>query len=230
MEAAAIGFCPLAGMKPAEECLGPGLIREEVSMEKESRRIGGTVALILTGCLVVLAHFPALALDDDVSRVSLKGLRAAAVAVEEFPSEFQAEGLTRETVEADVVRRLKAAGIRVYTREEAGRAPGNPFLLIFVTAYKPEMDFFVCNIEVNLYQKVLLDRNRSVAAFSTTWSIAWTGLAGSDHVTGLGGKISDLADRFIGAWKAVNPAAPPPVPGLPAEPVRPPAPKPPAPR
>jgi hypothetical protein len=199
-------------------------------MEKKTHGIGGSMALLLTGCLMLYAHSPALALDDDVSRVSLKGLRAAAVAVEEFPPEFQAEGLTRESVEADVAKRLKAAGIRVYTREEAGRAPGNPFLLIFVTAYKPEMDFFVCNIEVNLYQKVLLERNRSIAAFSTTWSIAWTGLAGSDHVAGLGGKVSDLADRFIAAWKAVNPAVPPPASGFPAEPPRPPAPKSPAPR
>jgi hypothetical protein len=197
-------------------------------MRMQTRGIGGTLALFLAGCLVLLAHSPAFALDDDVSRVSLKGLRAAAVAVEEFPPEFQAQGLTRESVEADVAKRLKAAGIRITPREEAGRVPGNPFLLIFVTAYKSEMDFFVCNIEVNLYQKVLLERNRSITAFSSTWSIAWTGLAGSDHVAGLGEKVSDLTDRFIAAWKAVNPAAPPPVPGLPAEPARPLAPRPPA--
>ena len=177
-----------------------------------------SLGLVLAACLVLLAHPPCSALDDDVSRVSLKGLRAVAVAVEEFPSEFQAQGLTRESVEADVAGRLKSAGIRVYTREEAGRAPGNPFLLVFVTAYKPETDFYICNIEVNLYQKVVLERNRSINTFSTTWSIAWTGLAGSDHLAGLSEKVSDLADRFVAAWKAVNPSASPAAPVPPGEP------------
>jgi len=91
---------------------------------------------LTTVCLMTLfllgVNSPSVsAQGDDPRTLSLKGISAVFVLVEDLP-EGARLGLTDETIQTDVELKLRLAGIRVVTREESFKQPGSPLFYVRV--------------------------------------------------------------------------------------------------
>lgn len=73
-------------------------------------RVGAWILLIL---VLGLAGSPAVAMDTELSRSTLKGLRGVSVMIESLEPEVERDGLSRSTIETDVELKLRQAGITV---------------------------------------------------------------------------------------------------------------------
>ncbi len=83
--------------------------------------------------------------DTPSRRVTLKGIKAVAVVVEDTPADAQRDGLTRNLLQTDVEQRLRQAGITV-----DDDAPG--MLAVFVNTLKIESGFYAYAIRVQFRQ------------------------------------------------------------------------------
>ena len=79
---------------------------------------------------VIVLALPASASDSDTERVSLTGLTAVSVVVEDLSAVAQKSGLVGATLQADVERRLRQAGISVTSDADA-------YLYVHITVADP---------------------------------------------------------------------------------------------
>ncbi len=159
--------------------------------------------------LLSLALVPAalLASDTKAARESLKGLTGFTVLVADVGSKKTA-GLDAAKIKANVEAKLKAAGIKVLSADEAAKAPGNPHL---------EINLDSITSKDNTVSFELIRRgsapgaarwpgtpNMKVPACST-WSKGRVGRANSDIPAFLSQQISSEVDFFLKAYAEVNP-------------------------
>src|SRR5262249_26285995 len=78
----------------------------------------------------------AVALDSEHTRATLRGLRVVEVVVEDIPKDAEADGRTTQQIQTDVELRLRKAGIRVLSKTESLKTPGDPALYIGVSTFK----------------------------------------------------------------------------------------------
>src|SRR5436305_217373 len=106
---------------------------------------------LLMGWLIACAA-PAAASDEQMDRATLTGLTPLSVVVEQPPPIAQKNGLTGATLQADVEKRLRQAGISLTPDADA-------YLYIHITVADPggtlPLPYFV---EVTLMQEVTLPR------------------------------------------------------------------------
>jgi len=157
-------------------------------------------ALLLAASLVVLlSPLPAAAQSDPVS---LTGLTAISVVVEDVPSAVSRAGLSTSTLQADTERTLKQAGITVTPDSDA-------YLYIHIlvsesSAAQP-LPYFV---EVSLMQEITLPRSvkSRTPLQAPTWTVNRLGTVSQDQLKAtLGGRVSQFVDEFVKAFSAVNP-------------------------
>ncbi len=95
---------------------------------------------------------PLLAVDDEPSRATLKGIRGVYIIVETFQPNFQdfakKSGLTREQLEKQAHVRLNEAGIAVLSREEWLTTPGRPVLYINLNTHEGEKYWFAYDVRI----------------------------------------------------------------------------------
>jgi hypothetical protein len=135
------------------------------------------------------------------------------VFVERIPSEAEQAGITRRQVQTEVEQHLREQDIRVLTQSEVLRSFGRPSLAINIQITSAESvpgEQYVVHITVALKQHVLLERNTAMPAFeAATWEVAVLGVVGRDALQrvreDVTNDVTNLVDRFIHAYRSVNP-------------------------
>jgi hypothetical protein len=159
----------------------------------------------LMASLLLTAVSPSRASDTVQDRETLRGLLGVEVLVEDLDDETKRAGFDVNTIQTDVELKLRLAGVKVLTKEESIKTPGSPYLYVNLN-FIPANGFSVYQIEVDLKQSVLLDRDNAVRSYgATTWSTSILGMAPRDTVSTIRRALSDLLDKFLNAYLAVNP-------------------------
>jgi hypothetical protein len=165
------------------------------------------LASSLAGGLALALAWPALALDTPNERLSLGGLTAVHVVVDELSAEAEREGLTRAGLQADVEARLRRAGLRVLGATEALKVAGRAtlHLRVEVVPFGDARRFYLYSVDLTLAQRTQLTRDRTIETHTITWSE--NRQVGAVEPAGLGA-VRDLVrakvEQFVRAWQTVN--------------------------
>jgi len=153
----------------------------------------------------------ALAVDSDISRSTLSGLRGVYVIVEDFnPNVLKYEkylkkvDLSKEQIKKDVELKLKHAGITTYNQDEWVKTSGRPALYISSNTHESEKYWFAYDVKLSLQQIIFLERNMKIRTLGETWSLNITGMASIGNLNVIKNDTMVLVDRFIQAYKLVN--------------------------
>ena len=135
---------------------------------------------------------------------SLHGLKGVYVLIEDLDTEIKQDGLTDSQLRTDTELRLRMAGIRVLSLEEAYVTPGRPWLLVNVNILKLRyIPTYVYNISVEFYQNVSLLRASNIRIPACTWDSSILGM--NPKLEAIRSTTKKLVDRFINAYLSVNP-------------------------
>lgn len=147
------------------------------------------------------------AIDSDLTRRTLKGIRGVHVIVEDLQPHLKEYGqkyfLNREQIEKDVESRLISSGIEVLKRDRWLKTLGRPLLYININSHN---DIFrvAYDVKVELRQIVSMEANPEIKTLASTWSINMTGIAGVDKLDIIRDALDSLIDSFIKAYSVVN--------------------------
>jgi hypothetical protein len=138
---------------------------------------------------------------------SLKGLQGLGILVEPLDPEIEKAGVSREHLKQEVELKLRQAGIRVLTEKERVEAPGKPYLYINLNAYSwREEVIYGYSLKIDFNQLILLDRDKKIGSFGTTWYSGSAGMIGANKLkTFIKTELVDTLDKFITDYLAVNP-------------------------
>jgi hypothetical protein len=158
--------------------------------------------------MVAMYSSSALAIDSEVTRKTLAGLKGVYVAVENLQPNIEKYAfrfnLTKEQLQIDVEQKLKKAGIVVLNAEQWLKTPGRPMLYVNVNTHEYEKYWYSYTIKLDLQQIVMLETNPRVKTLATTWEIDMTGIANIGTLDRIRANVSLLVDRFIDAHSSVN--------------------------
>ena len=147
----------------------------------------------------------ALAADADITRQTIKGLRAVHVIVEGIQPNIQKyaqkAGVSKEQVKKDVESQLLRDGFKILDENEWLRTPGKPVLYVNINTHETEKYWYAYNIELKLKQVVSLEANPSIKTLASTWSLNITGMANIGSLGNMKNSVRELVDRFIKACK-----------------------------
>ena len=156
----------------------------------------------LLALMLVTCSIPAFAGDSPVDRVTLTGLSPISVVVEELSAVAQKNGLTAASVQTDVERRLRQAGISLTPDADA-------YLYVHVTVADPggalPLPYYV---DVSLMQEVTVPRGvrTRTPLQSPTWGLNSLGMvSGPGLKVAIGDRVTQFVDQFIRAYQSVNP-------------------------
>ena len=158
--------------------------------------------------LVLVVPFPstALALNSEVNRETLRGLKGVKVLIEELSSDIEKAGLARNQIQEIAETKLRKAGIRVLTQEECYKTPGEPYLYININLNpgKAGEEKYAYSIDIGVIQNVALERDPKQKTYAVTWSTGGVGSIGREFLSRLQESVEDLVSIFIGAFLSVN--------------------------
>jgi hypothetical protein len=137
--------------------------------------------------------------DAALDRSTLRGLTALGVVVDRVDAALVQEGLTRDAFQARLERGLQTAGIKIDPNAKE-------FLALRVLQVRANRGPFGICLSVGLYQPVLLARDQTMRTATQTWEAETVLLAEPKLVNEAAiSSLDDLADRFVAAWRSVNP-------------------------
>ena len=156
--------------------------------------------------LVFALGSPAFAIDSKSNRATLRGLGGFAVLVEQLSPEVEREGLIKNQLQNEAELKLRMAGIKVLTKEECLKTPGEPYLYvnINVNIAKTESDVYPYSIDVLLIQKVSLLRDPKQTTYAVTWSTGGVGSIGKPILSQLQNSVEEILDVFMKAYLSEN--------------------------
>jgi hypothetical protein len=165
---------------------------------------------LMTLMVIVLAFAlksPAFAINGKSNQATLRGLSGVGVLVEKLPPELERQGLIGDRLQMEVELKLRMAGIKVLTREESLKTPGEPHLYvnINVNTAKTESDIYPYSIDVLLIQNVSLLRDPKQTTFAVTWSTGGVGSIEKSFVGQLRDSVEEMVDLFVKAYVSENP-------------------------
>jgi len=170
-----------------------------------NKRIWLIVLIILSFFLFLESSI--LAINGLSNRATLRGLKGFGVLVEKLPPEVEKEGLKSDQLQREVEIKLRTAGIKVMTKEESFKTPGEPYLYININVNiaKTESDIYPYSIDLLLIQKVSLLRDPKLTSYAVTWSTGGVGSIGKPIVGQLGESAEAMVDVFIKVYLVENP-------------------------
>ena len=170
---------------------------------KSCQRISFILGIVVVLTLVDSYVF---ALDNEVTRSTLRGIKGVYVIVDSLTPEIEKSGLIVDLLKTDVELKLRLAGIKVLSNEEfhAGPAGIIPILGVTPTIMK-STTIYIYNIGIMLNQGVILLRQQEdlKVSIAITWSHGLTGFTSNLH--SIRDRVKDLVDIFINAYLSVNP-------------------------
>jgi hypothetical protein len=157
--------------------------------------------------ICILVASPLFALNSEMNRSTLQGLKGFKVLVEDLAPEVEREGLVKDPLQKGIEDKLRAAGIKVLTQEEAAQTPGEPYLYVNINVTLPKGEEAVCSYSIDfaLIQNVTLVRNPKQTTYAITWSTGGVGLIGKKSLGELKESVEELVEIFIKAHSSVNP-------------------------
>lgn len=134
---------------------------------------------------------------------TLRGLPGVVVIVSKLDKYIIQRGLHHNQIRKDVESRMRSAGIKIFTKEEAAEHPANP--LFFVNLYLKRWDeqSYIFQLDMHLDQDATLWNG--VITPTMTWEIAKVGKVESKNIQEVRDIINGIADDFISDWRSVNP-------------------------
>jgi hypothetical protein len=158
----------------------------------------------ITWVLVVALMGPATmasASDSEAERASLTGLTSLSVVVEDLSAAAGKSGLVGATLQADVERRLRQAGISLTPDSDA-------YLYVRVTVGDPGGSLPLAYVvDVSLMQTVTLPRGLKTRTplQCPTWWVNNLGMSGPDRLRMVvTDRVGEFADQFVRAYRSVN--------------------------
>jgi len=150
---------------------------------------------------------PAFAINGKSNQATLRGLSGVGVLVEKLPPELERQGLIGDRLQMEVELKLRMAGIKVLTKEESLKTPGEPHLYvnINVNIAKTESDIYPYSIDVLLIQNVSLLRDPKQTTYAVTWSTGGVGSIEKSFVGQLRDSVEEMVDLFVKAYVSENP-------------------------
>jgi hypothetical protein len=148
------------------------------------------------------------AIDSEMTRQTLLGLKGVSVAVENpqpnVQKYVQRFGLARDQLQKDIEQRLAKAGIAVLSQEKWPQTLGRPVLYVTVNTHEYEKYWYAYTIVVDLMQIATLEANPDAKTLASTWSINMAGVASIGTLNTIKDNVNILVDRFIDACLSVN--------------------------
>jgi hypothetical protein len=148
------------------------------------------------------------AIDSELTRQTLVGLKGVSVAVEDpqpnIQKYVQRFGLAGDQLQKDIEQRLTKAGITVLNQEKWAAMPGRPVLYININTHEYQKFWYAYTIIVDLRQIVQLEASPEVKTLASTWSINMAGIANIGTLNAIKDNVNVLVDRFIEACLTVN--------------------------
>jgi hypothetical protein len=132
----------------------------------------------------------------------LSGLDGLRLAVERIKPEIERDGLFGNILLTDMELRLRLAGIKVLSEEEAESKPDAPCLYLYVDAMKCSVGY-VYTLRLSLREPVKLMRNNLKVSATVMRVMGELGITA--HLSEIRDAAGDIVEEFIKAWKAANP-------------------------
>ena len=149
----------------------------------------------------------AYAIDSDLTRRTLKGIRGVHVIVEDLQPNLKGYGqktiLSNIQMEKDVINKLQVEGIEVFTRDRWLKTLGRPLLYININTHDDKFSV-AYDVRLELKQIVAMEANPGIKTLAPTWSINMTGMAAMDKLDKIRDALATLMDRFIKAYRTAN--------------------------
>jgi len=163
-----------------------------------------TILLVLG--LILASEYSVFAVNGKSNRATLRGLKGIGVLVEQLAPEVENGGLSKDQLQKNVEAKLRAAGIKVLTREECAKTPGEPNLYINVNVNiaKTESDIYPYSLDLLFIQKVSLLRDQKITSYAVTWSTGGVGSISKELLNDLRESVGDVVEVFIKACQAEN--------------------------
>jgi hypothetical protein len=165
------------------------------------------VVVVVVILLVFASVSHTFAIDSKSNRATLRGLEGVGVLVEQLSPEVEREGLVKSRLQTEAELKLRMAGIKVLTKEECLKTPGEPYLYvnINVNIAKTESGIYPYSIDVLLIQKVSLLRDPKQTTYAVTWSTGGVGSIGKPILSQLQNSVEEILDVFVKAYLSENP-------------------------
>ena len=165
------------------------------------RRVMVLVAIVS----LLFSHLASAEPLESRERESLRALAGVFLVVEELKDDVKHDGLSVSQIQTDVELRLRQAGIKVLSRQEALASPGFPYLYVRLSTAKGGSTYAYC-VQVEFNQVVQLDRNPAIRLLATTWTAPGvTGTVGAKTLRDVRKIIVGQVDEFTNTYLAVNP-------------------------
>ena len=154
------------------------------------------IAFILGVVMVfTLAKQDSLVLAQD-NRDILRSLQGCPVVVARLRPEIEQDGLTKKQLRTDAELKLRMAGIKVLSLEQAAQAKGSPYFYLNVHVVKLKSGCYSFNISTELIEEAY-----------PLWETTWTQLellGFSCNLSDIRQQAKDMVDEFINEYRAAN--------------------------
>ena len=138
-------------------------------------------------------------------RDTLRGLPGMEVAIEAFEPELERAGLASAAIRADVVQRLRAAGVTVYASQNENPSEAKPYLYVDVNGVRPGgQNLYAIALQVQVRQTLRSPVTSSNIVDAMTWDARTVLAVPGNNLTSVRAIILEYVDHFIQDWKAVH--------------------------
>jgi hypothetical protein len=138
-------------------------------------------------------------------RDTLRGLPGMEVAIEPFEPELEAAGLATAAIRADVVQRLRAAGVTVYASQNENPSEAKPYLYVDVNGVRAgDQNLYAIALQVQVRQTLRSPVTSSNIVDAMTWDARTVLAVPANNLTSVRAIILEYVDHFIQDWKAVH--------------------------
>ena len=138
-------------------------------------------------------------------RDTLRGLPGMEVAIEPFEPDLERAGLPTAAIRAEVVQRLRAAGITVYASQNENPSEAKPYLYVDVNGVRPGgQNLYAIALQVQVRQTLRSPVTSSNIVDAMTWDARTVLAVPGNNLSSVRAIILEYVDHFILDWKAVH--------------------------
>lgn len=160
-------------------------------------------------CVLSFLPLSASAQDSEAQVKTLAGLKGFLVVINDVGPEGHSAGISEPALVDQAEAGLRAAGIRVATRDEYLASPDRSLALLGITISSVKSragDTFALSCFLQVTQTMMLVRDPAIRAPAATWYAGGTGIAAAEVVNGESKKwLAGLMEHFLEAYRSANP-------------------------
>jgi len=167
--------------------------------------------IVLSALIAAVTVLPCAHANNELE--TMRGIKGINVSIDTRFSERVNVSFNKEMIKTYVESLLKNEGITLLSEEAFFTTHGSARLRLNVqiAEHTKENTIYAYNIEVELRQNVLLERNRKISFSSPTWEEQVTGIVFRDYVEEtVKDSAKSLIERFFEAYVTANPREPEP--------------------